>query len=132
VDELFELKGVIRRFHGELTFILSTFFFVFIGLLYVWTGWFELFLGLVISLLLHGTRLVAVKIGTLGSSLAEDFPAIGLIVGKGVASAAMSTLPLAYGLAGAEMFSNIALNVILLTNIISIILPILVARATTK
>jgi len=132
VDELFELKGVIRRFHGELTFILSTFFFVFIGLLYVWTGWFELFLGLVISLLLHGTRLVAVKIGTLGSSLEEDFPAIGLIVGKGVASAAMSTLPLAYGLAGAEMFSNIALNVILLTNIISIILPILVAKALQK
>jgi len=132
VDELFELKGLIGRFHGELTFILSTFFFVFIGLLYIWTGWFELFLGLIISLLLHGCRLVIVKVGTWRSSLASDFPAIGLIVGKGVASAAMSTLPLAYGLADAEMFSSVALNVILLTNIISIVLPILVARSSVK
>lgn len=132
VDELFELKSLIGKFHSELTFILSTFFFVFIGLLYVFTGWFELFLGLVISLLLHGSRLVTVKIGTLGSSLTADYPVIGLIVGKGVASAAMSTLPLAYGLANAEMFSSVALNVILLTNIISIILPILVARYSAK
>jgi cell volume regulation protein A len=132
VDELFELKSLIGKFHGELTFILSTFFFVFIGLLYVWTGWFELLVGLVISLLLHGSRLVTVKIGTWKSVLADDFPVIGLIVGKGVASAAMSTLPLAYGLANAEMFSSVALNVILLTNIISIILPILVARSSAK
>ena len=96
----------------------------------MFTGWFELFLGLVISLLLHGSRLVTVKIGTLGSSLTADYPVIGLIVGKGVASAAMSTLPLAYGLANAEMFSSVALNVILLTNIFSIILPIWISRAT--
>jgi len=132
VGELSDLKALIGRFHGELTFILSTFFFVFLGLLYVWTGWFELLVGLLISLLLHGSRLVTVKIGTLGSSLSSDFPAIGLIVGKGVASAAMSTLPLAVGLAGAEMFSSVALNVILLTNVISIVLPIVVAMGLKK
>lgn len=131
-DELFELKGLIGRFHGELTFILSTFFFVFIGLLYVWTGWFELLVGLMISLLLHGSRLVTVKIGTWRSVLADDFPVIGLIVGKGVASAAMSTLPLAVGLAGAEMFSSVALNVILLTNVISIVLPVVVSKGFRK
>ncbi len=132
VDELFEAKGVVGRFHRELTFMTTTFFFVFIGLMYVWTGWFELLLGLVVGLLLHGTRLVAVKVGTWRSELAADFPAIGLIVGKGAASAAMSTLPLAYGLANTELFTSVALNVILLTNTISIVLPIVVARGSRK
>lgn len=130
VNELFELKSLIGKFHSELTFILSTFFFVFVGLLYMFTGWFELFLGLVVSLLLHGTRIVAVMLGSWRSPLTADFPIIGLIVGKGVASVAMSTLPLAYGLANAEMFSSVALNVILLTNIFSVILPIWISRVT--
>jgi len=127
-DEMFKLKNSIGRFHSELTFILTTFFFTFVGLIYVFTGVSELLIGLIISLLLHGTRLIAVKVGTWKSSLASHFPAIGLIVGKGVASAAMSTLPLAYGLPDAEMFSSVALNVILFTNIISIILPVLAYR----
>lgn len=128
VYQLLELKGFIGKFHSELTFILTTFFFTFLGLLYVFTGAFELFLGLIIGLSLHATRLIAVKIGTWRSPLASDLPAIGLIVGKGVASAAMSTLPLAYGLPNANLFSSVALNVILLTNIISIILPILTMK----
>ncbi len=93
---------------------------------------FELFIGLAISFLLHATRLIAVKIGTWRSTLASDLPVIGLIVGKGVASAAMSTLPLVHGLPNASVFSSIALNVILFTNIISIILPIWIARSSTR
>lgn len=132
VDELFEAKRFVGKYHGELTFMITTFFFVFVGLIYVWTGWFELLVGLIVSLLLHGARLVAVKMGSWGSELAGDFPAVGLIVGKGAASAAMSTLPLAYGLANTELLTSVALNVILLTNIVSIILPILVARSSAK
>jgi cell volume regulation protein A len=127
-ERLFDLKELVRKFHSELAFILTTFFFVFLGLIYMWTGWLELLLGLVISLLLHGSRLLAVRIGTLKSELTRDFPAIGLIVGKGAASAAMSTLPLAYGLPNAEMLTSIALNVILLTNVFSVILPIAFAK----
>ncbi len=132
VDELFEVKRFVGKYHRELTFMITTFFFVFVGLIYVWTGWFELVLGLIVSLLLHGARLVAVKMGSWGSELARDLPATGLIVGKGAASAAMSTLPLAYGLANTELLTSVALNVILLTNTISIILPILVARSSAR
>ncbi len=130
--QLVELKTLIGKFHSELTFILSTFFFIFIGLLYVYTGIFELLLGLIISLLLHATRLITVKIATWRSSLAADFPTIGLIVGKGAAATAVSALPLAYNLPNADQLSSIALNVILLTNVISIILPVLVAKSSQE
>lgn len=132
INQLFGLKNMIGKYHSEFTFIISTFFFTFIGLLYLFTGVFELFIGLAISFLLHATRLIAVKIGTWRSTLASDLPVIGLIVGKGVASAAMSTLPLVHGLPNASVFSSIALNVILFTNIISIILPIWIARSSTR
>jgi cell volume regulation protein A len=129
VAQLTRLKSSIMKFHSELTFILITFFFTFIGLIYVFTGVFDLVLGLIISLLLHAARYVAVKAGTWRSPLASDLPAIGLIVGKGAAAAAMSTLPLAYGLSDTGSFTSIAMNVILFTNIISIILPLAVSRS---
>lgn len=124
------LKTVMGKFHSELTFIISTFFFVFIGLFYVYTGILTLFFGLLISLLLHAARLISVKAATWRSSLASDFPTIGFIVGKGAAATAVSALPLAYGLPNADLLSSIALNVILLTNIISILLPVLIARSS--
>jgi cell volume regulation protein A len=129
MDELDELEDRITKFHSELTFILTTFFFVFIGLLYVYTGLLQVLLGLFISILLHATRLVAVRVASWRSDLSYDYPAIGLIVGKGATAAAVSALPLAANLANAELLSGIALNVILITNIISIVLPVLAGRS---
>jgi len=122
--ELTRLSNLIEHFHSELTFIIRSFFFTFIGLIYVFTGVNELILGLGISLLLHLSRFLAVSMGTIGSPLREDLPAIGVIVGKGVAAAAMSALPLAYNLPNATFYTSIALNVILFTNVISILLPL--------
>jgi len=129
--ELSNLTQLIENFHSELTFIIYSFFFTFIGLIYVFTGISELLFGLAIGFLLHAARLLAVKIGIVGSPLTSDFPAIGLIVGKGVASAAMSTLPLAYSLPNATFYTSIALNVILFTNLISILLPLIFAKASS-
>ena len=126
--ELTKLSDLIEHFHSELTFIIRSFFFTFIGLIYVFTGINELLLGLSVSLLLHFSRFLAVNLGTIKSSLREDFPAIGVVVGKGVTAAAMSTLPLAYGLPNAAFYTSIALNVILFTNVLSILLPILLRK----
>ncbi|HDI12126.1 MAG TPA: hypothetical protein ENF63_00875 [Candidatus Bathyarchaeota archaeon] len=123
-DEFTRLSDMIEHFHSELTFIIRSFFFTFIGLIYVFAGINELILGLGISLLLHLSRFIAVNIGTIKSPLRNDLPAIGVIVGKGVAAAAMSTLPLAYNLPNASFFTSIALNVILFTNVVSILLPL--------
>ena len=109
-----QLSGIIRRidgFHSEITFMLRSFFFTFLGLIYTFAGVTELLIGLAISILLHITRYLAFKIGTVRSPLKSDLPAIGLIVGQGVAAAAMSTLPLAYGLPNAAFYTSIALNV---------------------
>lgn len=122
----------IDDFHSEITFMLRSFFFTFLGLIYTFTGLTEIIIGLVISILLHVTRYLSFKIGTFKSPLRSDLPAIGLIVGQGVAAAAMSTLPLAYGLPNAAFYTSIALNVLLFTNILSIILPLLAHSIALK
>ena len=132
IERLSRLRNSVVKFHAELTFIVVTFFFTFIGLIYVFSGVVDLVIGLVISLLIHGTRYVAVKIGTWRSPLSRDLPVIGLIVGKGAAAATMSTLPLAYGLPNTAILTSIALNVILFTNIVSIILPFIASRLQRK
>lgn len=128
--QLSTFQSSMIRFHSELTFILVTFFFTFIGLTYVFTGLFVLFLGLIISILLHATRFVAVAISTWRSSMASDRSIVGFVVGKGAASAAVSTLPIALGLPNTDLFLGIAINVILITNVVSIILPMIAARSS--
>jgi len=132
VDELSTLESSIEKFHSELTFMLCSFFFTFIGLIYVFTGVFELFLGLACCFLLHITKYVAAKIGTFRSPIASDVPVMGFIVGQGAASAAMSTLPIVYNLPYATVFTSIALNVILSNNITSIVLPFLATKLAKR
>ncbi len=130
-----QLSGIVRRidgFHSEITFMLRSFFFTFLGLIYTFAGVTELLIGLAISILLHITRYLAFKIGTIRSPLKSDLPEIGLIVGQGVAAAAMSTLPLAYDFPNAAFYTNIALNVLLFTNILSIALPLFKTKIVKK
>jgi len=132
VNELSKLESMIQKFHSELTFMLRCFFFTFIGLIYVFTGVFELLLGLACSFLLHLTKYAAAKIGTFRSPMAADVPVMGFIVGQGAASASMSTLPLVYNLPYAATFTSLALNLILLNNITSVALPFIAAKLTKK
>ncbi len=129
IDEMSKLENLIEKFHSELTFMLRSFFFTFIGLIYLFTGVFELFLGLACCVLIHITKFVAARIGTFRSPMTSDLPIMGVIVGQGAASAAMSTLPIAYNLPNATIFTSIALNVILFNNITSVALPFLIAKS---
>jgi len=132
VNEFSQLKDMIEKFHSEITFMLRSFFFTFLGLIYVFTGVFALLLALACSLLLHITKYAVAKIGTFKSPMSSDLPVIGFIVGQGAASASMSTLPLVHNLPGAAALTSLALNIILLNNITSILLPFVAAKFMMK
>lgn len=133
VNELSKLQGLMEKFHSEITFMLRSFFFTFIGLIYVFTGFLELFLALACCFLLHVTKYVAAKIGTQKSSMASDLPVMGFIVGQGAASAAMSMLPIVYNLEYATInIVSLALSVILINNLTSTALPYFSAKLAMK
>jgi cell volume regulation protein A len=131
-DELSKLKSSIQKFHSELAFMVRSFFFAFIGLIYVYAGLPELLIALGCVATLHVTRFVTVKTMIYKSPMSSDLPIIGFIIGKGAAAAAMSTLPLAYNLPYAQTFTSIALSVILISNITSIALPFAGAKLTKR
>ncbi|MCW4007473.1 MAG: hypothetical protein NWF09_02100 [Candidatus Bathyarchaeota archaeon] len=64
--------------------------------------------------------------------MSSDVPVIGFIVGQGAASASMSTLPLVYGLPNATILTSLALNIILLNNITSTVLPFVAIKVVGK
>jgi len=130
--ELSKLKELIQKFHTELAFMVRSFFFTFVGLIYAFTGVPELLIALGCVALLHVMRYVTVRIVTYKSALSSDIPVIGFIIGKGAAAAAMSTLPLAFNFPYAQTFTSIALSVILFSNITSIVLPFAGAKLSKR
>jgi cell volume regulation protein A len=130
--ELSKLKDRIQEFHAELAFIVRSFFFTFIGLIYAFTGAPELLIALACVVLLHVMRYVTVRITTYKSALSSDIPVVGFIIGKGAAAAAMSTLPIAFNFPYAQIFTSIALSVILFSNITSIVLPFAGAKLSKR
>jgi hypothetical protein len=77
-------------------------------------------------------RYVTVRITTYKSALSSDIPVVGFIIGKGAAAAAMSTLPIAFNFPYAQIFTSIALSVILFSNITSIVLPFAGAKLSKR
>ncbi|MFB3889782.1 MAG: cation:proton antiporter [Candidatus Bathyarchaeia archaeon] len=131
-DDLARLKKLIGDFHTELAFMVRSFFFTFVGIIYIFTGFTELLIALACVALLHVTRYISVKVMTFRSPMATDIPVIGWIIGKGAAAAAMSTLPLVYNLPFPATLTSIALSVILFGNITSIVLPFIGARFSKR
>ena len=118
-----ELEGIdIKGFHAELTFLVRTFFFVFLGMLFDLSSISGMVLlesvGIYIALIL--ARLVAVRLTGLTTKPEERRHLVAvlfLFMPRGLASAILATLPAAYGVAHTEDFVPITVLIILFTNL---------------
>ncbi len=129
------LKDQFYKFQGEISFLMETFFFVFLGLVFVIEPS-KIFSNLVIGLLILGIlmvfRFVATKISTRNSDLRADRNAILLICAQGVVPATLSISALGEGLPLANTFVGLAVYVIILTNIVTTAGSILITRKNRK
>lgn len=131
---LTEIKEFVKRSHGELAFLIRAFFFVFLGLIYgVGTGEFSIWWGIVIAVIIVSVNLVfrhaAVTIATWKSGMFRYRRFMTFMCGIGLANATLSvllykelspTLPYAY------LYPAIATNIIMVTNLITSIAPLMV------
>lgn len=116
----FPLAPEAKVFYDEIAFLLRAFFIFSLGvmldrgILRLLPHSFLLFLAAVAA------RMAAAKITGLGDpQLRENGRLIGLLLPKGLAAAVLAYLPLQYGFAGTEVFPQIVLCLILLTNLLS-------------
>lgn len=118
------LERQIFTLQGELSFLLRTFFFVFLGLilsLSYQTAFFGVTFGLVIVAVLMFSRTIAVSISTFKSEIAKDKSLILIAFAQGTTPATLAILALSYNLPLSGSFLTLVTYIIVFTNIITTI-----------
>ncbi len=116
-----KLKEDVRRFHDEVTFIIRTFFLVYLGCMLTHEFFDLLPVSVLIFLVAWIARYFSARLSALGDPLLGKYSGlIGCLFPKGLASAVLAYLPLQYGYEQASSFPAIVLTVILLSNLLSV------------
>jgi cell volume regulation protein A len=126
-----ELREILTRFQSELAFLIRTFFFVFLGLIYdisFNSVTFGLLVGGIFLSLNLGLRYFAVRISTARSLMSKDATVMTLLCGQGLAHATLSIIPLQYGIPNAEIYPVVVVTMIILTNVVTTVGPFIVLR----
>jgi cell volume regulation protein A len=105
--------------HNQLTFLVRSFFFVFVGLL-ASIGRLEfIFFGIIGTILIYLTRIGIVKISLRNRFSKFDNKVTSAMIPRGLAAAVVATIPLTMGLQNAESYPQIVFVIILSSVIIT-------------
>jgi cell volume regulation protein A len=107
--------------HNQLTFLVRSFFFVFIGLLATLGKIEFIFFGVIGAILIYLTRIGVVKISLGRRFSIFDKKVTGAMIPRGLAAAVVATIPLTIGIANAEIYPQIVFVIILTSVIITTI-----------
>lgn len=104
-----------RSFLGESLFLLRTFFFVYVGLSIQLTNAHWLASGLAVALLIYMARPAAVRLGADHSLPRSDAARMAALAPKGLAAAALASIPVEQGLAQGALIQSLVYVIILFT-----------------
>lgn len=107
----------VRGFHGQISFLIRSFFFVFTGLLFSYSSFVPVLFGLFLAFVFLGLRFVAVKLSFLKSTKDSE-KLMTVMLPRGLAAAVLASLPLTSGIPNSQDFPQIAFMVIIVTIII--------------
>ena len=118
-----------RSLFAELTFIVQTYFFVYVGVCIQFGQAWVYLLGLLIVGGVIATRPLSIKLFVRGKQMSlKDLSIMSIMSPKGLVPAILASLPLQLGLAGGEIIQNMAFSVVLISIVVCSILVIVVSR----
>lgn len=138
-NKFLKLKGhalldeTIKFFHGEVTFFIRTFFFVYMGMMLSFNFMNIRFLTLSFSLLLIIVLVRYISVGITGliyREKKEDRFVMLSMLPRGLASAVLATIPVSANIEGTEGFIDYTFAVIVLTNILMTVGVFIMERKT--
>ncbi len=101
-DKPLRLDDTVVTVHTQIAFIIKSFFFTYIGLMLA-PPWSLLLLGIIVGLVLFGSRIPAVMIVARAPAFDEgERKLISIALPRGMAAGVLATLPAAAGIAGTE------------------------------
>jgi cell volume regulation protein A len=116
------LQKQLGGFQEEISFLMETLFFVFLGLTFVVTPSLvaaNLSLGILFLIVLLAVRFAATRVSTYKSELYNERRAIVLMCAQGLTPATLAILAVSLQIPLADTFLNIVTYVIILTNIVT-------------
>lgn len=128
-DRPLQLEESVRTVHTQLTFIIKSFFFTFIGLMLA-PPWSLLLFGVVVGSVLLLARWPAVKLANLGAGLAPaESKLIGISLPRGLAAGVLATMPAQAGAPGTENLPSLVFSAVV-TSIMVFAIGFKMARAS--
>ncbi len=101
----------LKRFSDEISFFMKSLFFAYFGMMYMFTDYLSLIVGLIIVAVVFAERYLLAYILT--RDRREYIPLMGSLIGKGLAAAVLVQLPLIRGIQDSVTLFSIGVNVVL-------------------
>lgn len=108
-----------NSFHDQLTFLVKTFFFVFVGLLANFGQVGYLIFGIVMAIILYFGRIGVVKVSLTKRFSVFDKKVTSVMIPRGLAAAVLAIVPLTLGVNNADAYPQIVFVIIISTVIIT-------------
>ena len=107
------LSDTEKLFFSEAVFLLKTFFFVYIGISVQITNLWWMTIGLIITVAAFVLRIPVVRLSIPRSTPVKDVSTMAVMVPKGLAAAALASIPLQQGIAGGELIQSVVFAVVM-------------------
>ncbi len=114
------MHAEVGRFHNEVSFLIRTFFFVYLGLIVTFGNLYVIFLGLALTIILMAMRFLTVFTSTIGMDFQTDSKGsvkslMSVLMPRGLAAAVLTQVPIMYGIAYAKTYADIVVAVIFMS-----------------
>lgn len=115
-----------RAFFTESSFLLKTFFFIYLGISLQFSSASIILIGVLLTFIAFALRIPAVKMAIGRSVTAREATLMSVMIPKGLAAAVLAAIPAQEGIAGGVLIRDVTYMVILVSIIAtSIIIPLL-------
>jgi cell volume regulation protein A len=126
-----EIHDMMKKFHSQMSFLIKTFFFVYLGLMLTFDNPSVIWVGVVIAFALLLMRYIVVLLSSIGSgTMFKNSGFLATMLPRGLSAAVVAEIVVVAGIANASDYPDIIMVVIVATVIIAAIgIPIFARKA---
>ena len=122
IKRTIEVHELMRKFHSQVSFLIKTFFFVYLGLMITFDEPILILQGVVLSFILLFARYIIVLLSSIGNkTLLSNKGILTTMLPRGLSAAVVAEIVLSSGIPGTSDYSDIIIVVIIATVVISAI-----------
>jgi cell volume regulation protein A len=117
-----EIHDMMKKFHSQMSFLIKTFFFVYLGLMITFDEPSVIVIGVVIAFALLFVRYIVVLLSSIGSGIMfRNSGFLATMLPRGLSAAVVAEIVVVAGIANADAYPDIIMVVIVATVVIAAI-----------